>query len=263
MGYPSGMGPSDLPGRFARWSFLGTVPYEDALELQERLAAERSRDACPDTLLLLQHPPTITLGRRGGFADLRVDAEELARRGIGLFRIQRGGGATWHGPGQLVGYAIVRLGRRGTGVREFVAGLEDVLIGAAARLGVSASRSAGKPGAWAGTAKFGFVGIEVRRGVTRHGFALNVAVEDAGFSAIVPCGMPGLLTTDLSRQRGLPVAMEEAVGAVIDAWEERFGPIEEGPVGELGRARIEPQCRAARGNVRGSFREALGAGRAG
>ena len=200
------------------------MPYAVALSIQEGLAAERARDERPDTLLLLEHPPTVTLGRRAGEEDLRWSVQELGRRGIAVERVARGGGATYHGPGQLVGYPIVRVGRR---VRAWVAALEDVLADTAAAFGVRAERREGAPGLWAGEAKLASIGLEIRCGVSRHGFALNVDLDVEPFAGIVPCGMPGLRITDLSRESGRRVAIDEAAAACLRAWAARFGTIEE------------------------------------
>jgi len=203
---------------------LGVVEYPTALTLQQRLADERAAELRGDTLLLLEHPPTITLGRRATDADVLWDAGRLERTGIALARVGRGGRATYHGPGQLVGYPIVRLGR---GVRRFVGDLESLLIEVAACFGVEADRRAGHPGVWIGDRKLASIGIEVRRGVTRHGFALNVDVDLEPFRAIVPCGLPGLELTDLTRETGRPVSVAAATDAVLEAWRSRFGGIEQ------------------------------------
>jgi lipoate-protein ligase B len=209
------------------WQALGRVPYRDALTIQETIAAERARGLRPDTLLLLEHPPTVTLGRRASANDLRRPEAELADDGIAVERVRRGGRATYHGPGQLVGYPIVRLPSGGRGVRRFVAALESTLIDAVAAFGVAVERHSGHPGAWIGDRKIASIGIEVRRGITRHGFALNVAMDLEPFSAIVPCGVPGLEMTDLSREAGTHIAEHEAMAAVLRAWRRHLGTIEE------------------------------------
>jgi len=212
---------------FGLWHTLGRVPYAAALALQDRVAAERERGLRPDTLLLLEHPPTITLGRRATAADVLWDEARLRQRGISVVRVGRGGRATVHGPGQLVGYPIVRLSRGGRGVRHFVCALEGMLLDVAASFGVSAERRAGHPGIWVGDRKLASIGIEVRRGVSRHGFALNVDTDLEPFSAIVPCGVPGLRFVDLSRAAGAEVQMTAVIGEVVRAWRARFGEIEE------------------------------------
>jgi len=209
------------------WQAFGVVPYCEGLGIQERVAAERARGNRPDTLLLLEHPPTITLGRRASEGDVLWHACDLERSGITVERVGRGGRATYHGPGQLVGYPIARLSCHGRGVRRFVAGLEGVLADVARRFGVVASARVGHPGVWVGAKKLGSIGIEIRGGVSRHGFALNVDMDLAPFQAIVPCGMPGLETTDLSREAGTKISIAAATGALLAAWQARFGILEE------------------------------------
>ncbi len=206
---------------------LGRVPYPTALSIQERIAAERARELRPDTLLLLEHPPTITLGRRAGAEDVLWDAERLARAGIAVERVGRGGRATYHGPGQLIGYPISRLSSHGRGVRCFVSGLEALLLDVACIFEVRASRRLGHPGIWVGDRKLASIGIEVHRGVSRHGFALNVDVDPRPFEAIVPCGIPRLEVTDLTRETHSRISIEMAARAVLAAWRLRFGEIEE------------------------------------
>jgi len=209
------------------WQALGVVPYPISLGIQCRLAEERARGIRPDTLLLLEHPPTITLGRRGGQEDLLWDGERLARAGIAVERVGRGGRATYHGPGQLIGYAITRLSSHGRGVRRFVSKLEALLLDVAESFHVEASLRAGHPGLWVGERKLASIGIEVRQGISRHGFALNVDVDTRPFAAIVPCGVPGLEITDLTLQAGSRISVEMAARQVLAAWRWRFGEIEE------------------------------------
>jgi lipoate-protein ligase B len=209
------------------WHALGSVPYRTGLAIQERIGAERSRGLRPDTLLLLEHPPTVTLGRRAGAEDVLWDPDRLARAGIAVERAGRGGRATYHGPGQLIGYPIVRLSSHGRGVRRFVAGLEALLLDVARLFEVMATRRSGHPGIWVGDRKLASIGIEVRRGVSRHGFALNVDVDPRAFEAIVPCGMPGLEVTDLTREARSRISIEMAARAVLAVWTLRFGKIEE------------------------------------
>jgi len=209
------------------WHALGVVEYTAALAIQQRVAAEREACLRPDTLLLLEHPPTITLGRRAGDADVLWDASRLGRAGIAVERVGRGGRATYHGPGQLVGYPIVLLEHGGRAVRRFVAELEELLLEVSEQFGVRAAVRPAHPGIWVGDKKLASIGIEVRRGVSRHGFALNTDVDLEPFAAIVPCGMPGLELTDLSRETGTTVSVATAADAVLRAWRSRFGEMEE------------------------------------
>lgn len=209
------------------WHALGRVSYRTGLRIQERVAEERGRECRPDTLLLLEHPPTITLGRRSLESDLLRSREELLGAGIGIERVGRGGRATYHGPGQILGYPIVRLSHGGRGVREFVGAMENMLIEVIGCFGVHAERRAGHPGAWVGPRKLASIGIEVRRGISRHGFALNVDMDLAPFRAIVPCGMPALELGDLSRAAGRRIPLASVAEAVVRAWQARFGEMEE------------------------------------
>jgi lipoate-protein ligase B len=209
------------------WRYLGRVPYDAGIALQARVAAEREAGVRPDTLLLLEHPPTYTLGRRAGGDDVRWAESDLDRRGIRVVRVGRGGGTTYHGPGQLVGYPIVRLAHGGRAVRGFVEAIEDLLVDVAARVGVVAARRAGHPGIWAGGAKLGSIGIEIHRGVSRHGFALNVDMDLEPFQGIVPCGVPGLAITALARLAPEPPTVPAVARLVVEAWRERLGEVRE------------------------------------
>jgi len=213
--------------RVGVWKSLGRVSYSAGLEIQERIAEERLADLRPDTLLLLEHPPTITLGRRGSPQDVLWDPERLASAGIAVERVRRGGLATYHGPGQLVGYPIMKIRHGGRGVRDFVEAIEETLGEVVRSFGLLTERRRGHPGVWLGHRKIASIGIAVQRGVSRHGFALNVGMDLVPFRSIVPCGMPGLELTDLSRATGERISLVEAERAVVGAWGRRFGGIDE------------------------------------
>lgn len=173
-----------------RWCLLGRVGYDAARALQGRLANDRAAGTCGDVLLLLEHPPVLTIGRHAA-----VPPGIL----LPVVRTDRGGKLTYHGPGQLVGYPVVALRAAGRGVRAFVAHLEEALCDAAATFGVAAHARPGLPGIWTATdRKLASIGLAVRRGVTLHGCALNVAssAED-GFADLEPCGLPGVRATSL------------------------------------------------------------------
>ena len=189
----------------ARW--LGTVPYPEAYALQKRFAAERADDAIGDQLLLLEHPAVLTLGRQSDPRHILADDAELVARGVAVERTERGGEVTYHGPGQLVAYPIVRLHDRGLLLRPFVRALEAALVETCAADGVAAARRDGHPGCWCdpdGTRprKIGALGLRIERGVSYHGIALNVTVDLADFELIDPCGMPGVESTSIARERG-------------------------------------------------------------
>ena len=182
------------------WCFLGRVGYDDARRLQEHLAAERVAGTIGDRLLLLEHPPVVTLGRHAPDPFAAVARGDAPLPPVPV-RVGRGGGATYHGPGQLVAYPVVALRSGGRGVRRFVAALEESLCDVARLSGVAAVRRAGLPGAWApgeSPRKLGSVGIGVRRGVTLHGAALNLARSSVdGFRGFDPCGLAGVVATSV------------------------------------------------------------------
>jgi lipoate-protein ligase B len=181
------------------WTWLGLCAFDRALAFQEA-RWQSSRQGGPDSCLALEHPPTVTLGRRATSDDLCVTEAELARHGIACASSDRGGGATYHGPGQLVLYPIVALGRRGLSVAGFVWTLEQIMIEIAAAFGVRADRSPRGRGTWTARGKLGAVGIRVREGVTMHGLALNIATDLTPYALIAPCGMPNLPVTSLVRE---------------------------------------------------------------
>lgn len=203
---------------------LGAVGYADALALQERLVSERKTDRIPDQLLLLEHPPVITLGARArqDRGHLLAEPAVLERAGIGLFEAGRGGDVTYHGPGQLVGYPILDLRPDRCDVHRYVRDLETVLIATAAHFGVVADRISGLTGAWVGQDKLAAIGVRVSRWITSHGFALNVATDLSHFDLIVPCGIRDRGVTSLARLVGRPMTVAEVENALIPAFSAVF-----------------------------------------
>jgi lipoate-protein ligase B len=185
---------------------LGRVPYAEALALQHRVRAARRRDAIPDTVLLLEHDPVYTRGRRSDPAELPFGEDWYAERGIDVVDVDRGGKVTYHGPGQLVAYPIARI----TDVMDFVGRLEDVMVDALAQEGVEARGRArdGRDftGVWAGDRKIGSIGLHVSHGVTMHGLSINVAGDLDPFTWIVPCGLGGVAMTSVQRELGVEKA---------------------------------------------------------
>ena len=207
-----------------RW--LGQVAYREAWDLQKRLATARADGRIGDQLLLLEHPAVLTLGRQADEAHVLATPAELRARGIEVLRVERGGEVTYHGPGQLVAYPILRLADRDLLLRPYVRALEAALIDTCRDLGVEAGRRDGHPGCWVdadGPAprKIGALGIRVERGVAYHGIALNVDVDLADFDLIDPCGMPGLVSTSVAAEGGLAAGSPTAVVASAAAV---FGP---------------------------------------
>lgn len=184
---------------------LGSVPYLEAHALQRRLADRRISGELPhDILLLLEHEPTITLGRGTRDSSLPLSAEQLRARGLTVVEVERGGDVTWHGPGQLVGYPILDLNQHKPDLHWYLRKVEEALIAGLARLGIPAERNPGLTGVWTGGKKIASIGIHVRRWVTTHGFALNVTNDQAGFGLIVPCGIQGveMTTVNAARRQG-------------------------------------------------------------
>jgi len=195
---------------------LGTVEYQAALDLQAQLVEQRKQGVIPDQLLLLEHPPVITLGVKARHDRSHVLESEsaLAAKGVGLFETGRGGDVTYHGPGQLVGYPIVDLKPDRCDVHRYVRDLEEVLVRSVAEFGVTAGRIAGLTGIWVGDEKLAAIGVRISRWVTSHGFALNVNTDLSHFGLIVPCGIADKGVTSLARLTGHPIPMAEVVAAV-------------------------------------------------
>jgi lipoate-protein ligase B len=189
---------------------LGVVDYGVALELQEALVAARQRDAIGDTLLLLEHPSTYTLGRGADARFLRDPPP-----GVPVHRVSRGGQVTYHGPGQLVGYPILKLEGAERDVIRYLRKLEQVMIHALAACGIGAERRAGLTGVWVGAEKIASIGIGLRRWVTLHGFALNVATDLTNFGRIVPCGIEGCRMTSITKL-GHPEISTAAFAGLIE-----------------------------------------------
>jgi lipoyl(octanoyl) transferase len=196
------------------------VPYEEALDLQKRLVDARKAQQIPDQLLLLQHPPVITLGvkSRGDRSHVLADDVALAQEGVMLVETGRGGDVTFHGPGQLVGYPILDLNPDRRDVHRYVRDLEEVIIRMASAFGITAGRIAGLTGVWVGDEKLAAIGVRIARWVTSHGFAFNVATDLRQFQLIVPCGITDKGVTSLERLLGRRVAMTDVESAAVDAF---------------------------------------------
>jgi lipoyl(octanoyl) transferase len=201
----------------------GLVPYEDGLALQEELVSRRRAGAVPDTLVVLEHPHVITLGSSAAAEDVLVTPEDLARLGIGLFRVGRGGAATYHGPGQLVAYPVLDLKPDRRDLHRYLRDQETVLLQVAAQLGVPAYRREGLTGIWTDAGKLGAVGVRVSsQWITSHGVALNVSADLGRFDSIVACGLPGERVTSLERELGTTLDMEEVVRVFVARFAEVF-----------------------------------------
>jgi lipoyl(octanoyl) transferase len=180
---------------------LGTVPYQEALELQRSLAAERISGAIPeDVLLLLEHPPVVTLGRSAKARNLISSADFLASKGVELFEVERGGDVTFHGAGQLVGYPIIDLKRHRLDLHWYLRQVEEALIRTLAAYSIPAERNVGFTGVWTRGRKIASIGVHARDWVTWHGFALNVNTDLSYFDLIIPCGIDGVTMTSIERE---------------------------------------------------------------
>ena len=206
---------------------LGLLAYGDALTVQEQVL-EQVAAGGPEALLLVEHPPVVTLGRHGGEADMLVAAAELQRLGVHLVKATRGGRATCHFPGQLVGYLIVRLARsrRGGagGLRGLVTSVEEAIIAALSGFGLAAQREDARPGVWIEGRKVAAIGFGVRRFVTYHGFSLNVGKDISTFRLIDPCGLGGVRPTSVSLELGRDVPMQEVKDVVVRQMLARLAP---------------------------------------
>jgi len=204
---------------------IGRAAYEPTVRLQKRLVDEvKASEAERAYLVLVEHdPPVITLGRGARDAHIVASRERLAREGVQVHESSRGGDVTYHGPGQVVGYPILRLDLHGRDVHRYLRDLEEVLIRVLARYGLEGRRSEGLTGVWVGQEKIAAIGVAVRRWVTYHGFALNVATDLSHFDLIVPCGIRGKGVTSLSRLLGRPVTVAEVKPAVVECVVEVFG----------------------------------------
>jgi lipoyl(octanoyl) transferase len=211
----------------------GAVPYEEARELQRQLAARRQRDEIPDVLLLLEHPPVYTRGRRSRPEELPMGVEWYEAQGIEVRDTDRGGLVTYHGPGQLVAYPIVHLGAYGDDVHRYVRGLERVMIQALGEAGVPARTIEGLTGVWTEgeppptlstkpARKIGSIGLHVSRGVTTHGLAINVNNDLQPFEWIVPCGIEGVAMTSLSRELGAEQDFDAFADTLVAAYARVF-----------------------------------------
>ncbi len=181
---------------------LHLVTYENGMNLQQKLVEMRQQELLADQLLLLEHPPVITIGRGGDRANLLGTPEGLRAAGVRFFETTRGGDITYHGPGQLVGYPIIHLGEGNRDIRKYVTKLEEVLIRTVADYGIVAERLDGKRGIWVGRNKIAAIGVRIARWVTSHGWALNVSTDLDHFRLITPCGLHGMGVTSIARELG-------------------------------------------------------------
>lgn len=203
---------------------LGKVSYRKALEIQLKLLEMRTNGEIGDTLLLLEHPPTFTIGRRGNMGNLLAAKNYLSKAGIHFEVISRGGDITYHGPGQLVGYPIMDLNGMGRDIHKYLRNLEETIILSLADFGIRGRRIKGITGVWTKWHKIASIGVGVRRWVTYHGFALNVNTDLSYFDMIVPCGIENVKMTSIQRWLGKKeyIDMPEAEDSIINAFSQVF-----------------------------------------
>jgi lipoyl(octanoyl) transferase len=235
-----------------RTEWLGRIDYRAAWERQHALVAARAAGEAPDTLLLLEHPPVLTLGRHADAANVLASEGELTRRGIETIRVERGGEVTYHGPGQLVAYPIVRLTDAGLLLRPFVRALELAMADTAVAYGVRGEHRDGFPGCWVDPQgrqgrprKLGALGLRVERGVTFHGIALNVTTHLDDFELIEPCGLAGIQVTSIARELAWTGSPAEPSTASVQAAAELFAAALAVRLDEAVVASAEPRIRTA------------------
>ena len=202
---------------------LPQVEYGAGLELQRRLLDERRAGSRPDTLLLLSHPPVVTVGRGSSPGHVLLPADELRRRGIALWETDRGGDVTFHGPGQVVGYVIFDLRVHGQDLHRFLRRMEAAILRALTAFGVEGRRIPGLTGVWVGERKICAIGIKVSRWISMHGFALNVSTDLSYFEVIVPCGIADREVTSLAALLGRAVDRRQVENALANAFAREFG----------------------------------------
>lgn len=203
---------------------LGMVEYQRALDLQLSLIDKRKNEEIEDVLLLLEHPPTFTMGRSGKTENLLKSQEELKRNGIHFEIISRGGDITYHGPGQLVGYPIVDLNKFNRDVHQYLRNIEEVIIRALCDFEIEAERIKGFTGVWVGREKIASIGVGIKNWMTHHGFALNVNTDLSYFDMVIPCGIPGVKMTSMKKFLGMAenIKMAEVETSVVNAFSKVF-----------------------------------------
>jgi lipoyl(octanoyl) transferase len=227
--------------------WLGRLPYRDAWQRQRSLVAARAAGDAPDTLLLVEHEAVLTLGRHAVEGHVLATPAELEQRGIEVIRVERGGEVTYHGPGQLVAYPVVRLAERGVLLRPFVRALELAMADTAATYGVMAAPRPGYPGVWVDVdtlrpRKLGALGLRVEHGITYHGIALNISTRLADFGLIEPCGMAGLDVTSIARELGWQGADAEPSNPAVEQAGRRFAAAFDGRLAAAGTGpTVEPR----------------------
>jgi len=203
--------------------YLGQVGYRDAYEYQRARVRKRQADEVPDCLIILEHPPVITVGRGGGWNNIIVSKDCLKERGVEVFEAERGGNVTFHGPGQLVGYPIIKLDRGERDLHRLLELYEEAIIAAIGRYGVRGEHKPGHVGVWVSNRKIASIGVCVEKWVTFHGFAINVSVDMRWFEMINPCGLEASIMTSMEQVTGKAYSVEDLALPVGLAFAEAFG----------------------------------------
>ncbi len=201
---------------------LGLIGYSKAYSLQMELLRKRLNGGITDALLLLEHPPTFTIGKSGKVENVLVSQAELAQNGISLFFVDRGGDVTYHGPGQLVGYPIIDLKSKGGNLHRYVHDLEEVIIGTLNDFSIKACRDESHRGVWVRGEEIAAIGLRVIRWISMHGFALNVKADLDQFKLINPCGRSNGKATSISKILGQDIPMEAVTGRLVAHFSEVF-----------------------------------------
>ncbi len=202
---------------------LGRVSYEKAWKYQKELVENRRRGEIGNSLVFVEHPPVLTLGRSWKRQNILADSPALTEKGVEIYEVERGGDVTYHGPGQVVGYPIVNLADRGRDLHRYLRDLEDVIIQVVGSYGLKAGRKEGLTGVWAGEEKVCAIGVAVRSWVTYHGFALNVNTDLSFFNLIHPCGIQDKGVTSLAKLLGHWVDPEEVKARIAETFAQVFG----------------------------------------
>jgi lipoate-protein ligase B len=202
---------------------LGLMEYQEAYKLQRILHRQRVEGRISDMLLLLEHPPTITIGKSGTLDNVLIAREQLAEQGISLFFVDRGGDVTYHGPGQLVGYPIVDLGQRGKDLHRYVNDLEEIMLWTLRDFSIDGNRDECHPGVWVNDEEIAAIGLSLRRWVSMHGFALNINIDLEHFSFINPCGFSDRRATSMSKILNTHVPLEKVTDSLVSHFCNIFG----------------------------------------
>jgi len=198
---------------------LGLIDYKKALYLQEKiLKAKREKKMKEDVLLLLEHPPTITIGKKGSTGEILINKIKLKENGISVYEIGRGGKVTYHGPGQLVGYPILNLANYGKDLHLYLRNLEEVIIATLKKFGILATRKKGLTGVWVNDKKIASIGIQVKNWISMHGFALNVSCDLGYFELIQPCGMESKIMSSLEVILKEKIELEDVIAKLIPSF---------------------------------------------